>query len=376
MKIVQVQTQATTGGAQRVSDMVGAGLRARGHQVRTVYMYRLSDVYDADPFADFLLDHTPRNGLEQFRAVVALFGYIRRERPDALLTFQHYGNLFGALAGRLAGIGKIIANQSGAPHQTGVLGLLARIDRAMGAIGFYDANIVNSGWTEAQFVGYPETYRRGLRRIDHGVSLEGAQMSKRDARARFGLPDNAPLIVSTGRITRLKNQNVLLAALRRVPEAHLAIAGIGAAEAELLAAAEAQGVRERLHLVGELTPEQILPFLRAGDMFAFASLTETFGLSVVEAAIAGLPIVSNDLAVLREVLTDHGQSAAVFADATDPEGFAEAIAQVLVDPELAANLVRAGLPLARRYSPEAMCAGYDAVLKEGRTPAGEGAPAL
>ena len=35
MKIIQVQTQAEAGGAQHVSDMLGAGLRARGHDVRT-----------------------------------------------------------------------------------------------------------------------------------------------------------------------------------------------------------------------------------------------------------------------------------------------------------------------------------------------------
>jgi glycosyltransferase involved in cell wall biosynthesis len=364
MKIVQVQTQATAAGAQRISDMVGEGLRARGHQVRTVFMYRLSDVYDADPYADFLLDHTPRNGFEQLRAVAALVGYMRRERPDAVLTFQHYGNLFGAIAARLAGVRKIVANQNGAPHQGGLLGFLAKVDRIMGSTGFYDANVVNSAWTAEQFATYRSAYRRRLRRIDHGVPQRGPRLSKAAARTRFGLPSGVPLIISTGRITRRKNQIVLLAALARLPEAHLAIAGIGAAESELRQAAGAQGLSDRLHLVGELAPEQIYPFLTTGDLFAFPSLTETFGLSAVEAAIAGLPIVASDLAVLREVLTDGEREAALFADATDAPAFAEAVARLLADTGLAARLREAGLNLARRYSPEAMCAGYDAVLGE------------
>jgi glycosyltransferase involved in cell wall biosynthesis len=376
VKVVQVQTQATAAGAQRISDMVGEGLRARGHEVRTVFMYRLSDVYDADPYADFLLDHTPRNSFEQLRAVAALAGYMRRERPDAVLTFQHYGNLFGALAARLAGVRKIVANQSGAPHQGGLLGFLAKVDRIMGSTGFYDANVVNSAWTAEQFAAYPPAYRRRLRRIDHGVPQGGPRLPKDAARARFGLPPGVPLIISTGRITRQKNQIVLLAALARLPEAHLAIAGIGAAESELRQAAMAQGVSGRLHLTGELAPEQIYPFLATGDLFAFPSLTETFGLSVVEAAIAGLPIVTNDLAVLREVLTDGGREAALFADATDAPSFAEAIARLLGDAGLAARLSEAGLDLARRYSPEAMCAGYDAVLGERPMPQGLRAPAL
>jgi glycosyltransferase involved in cell wall biosynthesis len=364
MKIVQVQTQATAAGAQRISDMVGEGLRARGHQVRTVFMYRLSDVYDADPYADFLLDHTPRNGFEQLRAVAALVGYMRRERPDAVLTFQHYGNLFGAIAARLAGVRKIVANQNGAPHQGGLLGFLAKVDRIMGSTGFYDANVVNSAWTAEQFATYRSAYRRRLRRIDHGVPQRGPRLSKAAARTRFGLPSGVPLIISTGRITRRKNQIVLLAALARLPEAHLAIAGIGAAESELRQAAGAQGLSDRLHLAGELAPEQIYPFLAMGDLFAFPSLTETFGLSAVEAAVAGLPIVASDLAVLREVLTDGEREAALFADATDAPAFAEAVARLLADTGLAARLREAGLNLARRYSPEAMCAGYDAVLGE------------
>ncbi|TIT61229.1 MAG: glycosyltransferase family 1 protein, partial [Mesorhizobium sp.] len=54
MKIIQVQTQAEAAGAQRISDMVGEGLRVRGHDVRTVFMYRKTDAFDGDPYADFI----------------------------------------------------------------------------------------------------------------------------------------------------------------------------------------------------------------------------------------------------------------------------------------------------------------------------------
>ncbi len=60
MRVVQVQTQAEAAGAQRVSDMVGEGLRARGHEARTVFMYRKTDAYDRDPHADFVLSAPPR----------------------------------------------------------------------------------------------------------------------------------------------------------------------------------------------------------------------------------------------------------------------------------------------------------------------------
>lgn len=122
MKIIQVQTQAEAGGAQRISDMVGEGLRARGHDVRTVFMYRKTEVYDGDPHADFILTTPPRGVLGQMRATIGLAGYLRKTRPDVVITFQHYGNIFGTIGARFAGADLIIANQSGAPQTRGVRG--------------------------------------------------------------------------------------------------------------------------------------------------------------------------------------------------------------------------------------------------------------
>ena len=119
MKIVQVQTQAEAAGAQRVSDMLGAGLRGHGHDVRTVFLYRKTDAYDADPHADFILDHKPRGVRDLLAAVGGLIRYMRRSRPDAVISYQHYGNIAGTIAGRLAGVKHLVANQSGAPGQFG-----------------------------------------------------------------------------------------------------------------------------------------------------------------------------------------------------------------------------------------------------------------
>ncbi|TIU85913.1 MAG: glycosyltransferase family 1 protein, partial [Mesorhizobium sp.] len=116
MKIVQVQTQAEAAGAQRISDMVGEGLRARGHEVRTVFMYRKTEAYDRDPNVDFVLTDRPRGLPGQIRATVGLARYLRAAGPDAVITYQHYGNIFGTIGARLAGVRHIVANQSGAPQ--------------------------------------------------------------------------------------------------------------------------------------------------------------------------------------------------------------------------------------------------------------------
>lgn len=370
MKIIQVQTQAEAGGAQRISDMVGEGLRARGHEVRTVFMYRKTEVYDRDPHADFILTKPPRSLPGQIRAAIGLAGYLRNARPDAVVTFQHYGNIFGTIGARLASVDLIIANQSGAPQTRGVRGILTQIDKLMGTFGAYHANVVNSSWTEAQFDSFPQAYRRRMSRIDHGVPAPSVAVDKAAARAAFGLPQEAWLAVSSGRMAPSKNQIALVGALVHLPDIHIAIAGTGPEQDAIVAFAEANGITDRLHLVGEVPPSRIFEFLAAGDAYAFSSLTETFGLAAVEAAISGLPVVASKLDVLREVLTiDEGEAAALFVDA-DAKGMAEGLTELIARPELAARLAAAGRQLKEQYSPARMCAGYEALLLSRSLPHG------
>lgn len=357
MKIVQVQTQAEAAGAQRVSDMLGAGLREHGHDVRTVFLYRKTDAYDADPHADFILDHKPRGVGDLLAVVGGLVRYMRRSHPDAVISYQHYGNIAGTIAGRLAGVKHLVANQSGAPGQFG--GWPAKFaDTVMGVTGLYNYSIVNSGWLAGQFADHPERYRRRVRRIDHGVDAGGVVSDRQAARRAFGLPDNAYLAVSSGRLTAEKNQAAIVRALPLLPEVHLALAGVGPERDALLALARSLGVAERLHLVGEVPRARVFEFLAAGDVYVFASRTETFGLAVAEAAIAGLPVVANALEVLHEVLG----TAAIYVDADRAKVLASAIQRIRGDAELRSRLSAAGRSLAQRYSPATMTQSYEELL--------------
>jgi glycosyltransferase involved in cell wall biosynthesis len=363
LKIIQVQTQAEAAGAQRISDMVGEGLRERGHDVRTVFMYRKTEVYDHDPHADFILRKRPSGLLDQMKASAGLIGYLRRQKPDAVISYQYYGNIFGTIGGRLAGTKYLIANQSGAPQTKGALGIASKIDKLMGAVGLYDYSIVNSTWTEAQFEAYPAAYRRRIRRIDHGVSGPDRTYDKKAARARFGLPQDVVLAICTGRQTKDKNHQALIGALIELPQMHAAFAGAGPEQEALIEFARRNGVGERTHFVGELPPSGIFEFIAAGDVFAFSSRFETFGLSVAEAAIAGIPVVSNGLPVLREVLADaDGEPAALFTETNDAGRVAKAISAVMANSELRERLVAAGRRLSERYSPMQMCIAYEKLL--------------
>src|SRR5262249_40581523 len=151
------------------------------------------------------------------------------------------------------------------------------------------------------------------------------ELDRDAARRQLGLPLGVPLLGNAARLHSVKNLDAAIRLLPGEPSWHLALAGQGADRARLVDIARSLGVAERVHFVGGLPPDRVGVFLRALDVFVFPSLIETFGVAVVEAAAAGVPVVANDVEVLREVLAADGEPCALFVDVNDPLAFGAAV---------------------------------------------------
>ena len=133
----------------------------------------------------------------------ALVRHLSELRPDVVLCFQHYGNIVGALAGRLAGAKAIIANRTSAK-------VLERrwtrlFDLAFGVTGLFSWVVVNSKDIEDEYRRYPRRYRARVARIDHGFESKSSELGRRAARRAFALPDGITLLGSVARLHPLKN---------------------------------------------------------------------------------------------------------------------------------------------------------------------------
>jgi glycosyltransferase involved in cell wall biosynthesis len=362
-RIVMIQTQAEGAGAQEISRILGQGFAAKGYDVHHVFFFRRTAAFDSEPNAFFCARQRPAGIMEAVHMLGALVRHLSELRPDVVLCFQHYGNIVGALAARLAGAKSIIANRTSAkvlePRWTRVL------DLAFGTTGLFSRVVVNSKEIEDEYHRYPRRYRGRLARIDHGFASKSSELGRSAARAAFALPDGITLLGSVARLHPLKNLDAAIRLLVIHPDWHLALAGQGPARAQLEGLAKSLGVLDRLHLMGELSPAQIAVFLRTLDVFVFPSQAETFGLAVVEAAQAGVPVVANDLAVLREVLAIENEPCALFVDAANPESFAAAVQKLVDDDALRSTLTSRGRALLQRYSPDAMVANYLALIETG-----------
>ncbi|HVL73826.1 MAG TPA: glycosyltransferase, partial [Beijerinckiaceae bacterium] len=248
IRICLLQTQAENAGAQEISRLVGDGLSARGFAVRHVFLFRRTAGFDHRADAVFCAPRRPRTLGEALRLFANLYRILRRERPDVLLCFQHWGNLVGAVLGRLARAGRIVANQNSAVLTTPRLA--RRLDRLAGALGLYDAIVVNSADTAEGFAAYPEAYRRRMARIDHGFECKTSSLDRGAARAAFGLPREGTLLGCVARLHPLKHLDAAIRLLPHDPAWRLVLVGQGEEEARLRALADELGCGGRVHFLG------------------------------------------------------------------------------------------------------------------------------
>jgi glycosyltransferase involved in cell wall biosynthesis len=167
------------------------------------------------------------------------------------------------------------------------------------------------------------------------------QSSDTDIRSELGLPSDTPIVGTAAILRTEKALEVLIEAhvevRRRVPDAHLVIAGEGGREEALRARAQELGVADRVHLIGRRFDVDAL--LRSFDVGAMSSDWEGMPLFVFECMAAVTPLVATDVGGLPEVVEDGRTGRLV--PPRDPQALAEAIAALLADPAQRAELAGA-----------------------------------
>jgi glycosyltransferase involved in cell wall biosynthesis len=181
-------------------------------------------------------------------------------------------------------------------------------------------------------------------------------------RSRFGL--SGPTITYAGRLGPEKNIATILRALailrdRGLP-ARLAIAGHGSDEARLKRLAGELGVAAHVGFAGTLAQDELARLLRASDVFALMSTSETQSMVLLQAMASGIPVVAADSRALPEFV---GPANGMLVGAQDAEALAAALAVLIAAPERRRRLGRAGRRLAEQYAIEAISAQWEALYR-------------
>jgi len=210
-------------------------------------------------------------------------------------------------------------------------------DQARHAAENSDLILTVSAFTAEQVHELLGVERERLRVVHHGAPAPQAASGPREK-----------LILHVGAIQKRKNIARLVQAFERVePEWRLALAGsFGYGAEEILRGIESSPARERISVLGYVPATELSRWYARASLFAFPSLDEGFGMPVLEAMAAGVPVIASNRSALPEVAGD----AAVLVDPLDTEQLADVLRRLAMDEGARAGLVSRGLKHAADFT--------------------------
>lgn len=208
-------------------------------------------------------------------------------------------------------------------------------------------------------------YHRQVQVIHNGVDVERFVRFPRMAgeRAALGLPVEAFVVASIGRLVGWKGLRVAIEALAGLPESvHYLVVGEGPERAALEARAAALALGARVHFAGRIAHDRLPRVLSQCDALLQPSIgEEAFGISVVEAMACGVPALVSDQGGLTEIVVD-GACGRLLAPG-DVAAWRSAIAGLAGDPGGARRMgVAARARVEAEFTWKANAAKHEALL--------------
>lgn len=206
--------------------------------------------------------------------------------------------------------------------------------------------------------------------LPRGVDTQAFSPAHRSEalRAQWGVAPQDLVVAVVGRLAPEKNLHLLLQAWQAVrqsrPDARLVLVGDGPQRAELQAACP------DAIFAGTRRGEDLAAHYASADLFAFPSLSETFGNVVLEALASGLPCVCFDHAAAGHLLRD-GQ-AGTLVDPSRPEDFATALQLLALGTPRRQAMVQAARSLALREGWDRIVARFEGLLLDALEAQGAG----
>lgn len=190
----------------------------------------------------------------------------------------------------------------------------------------------------------------GLTVIPTGIDTRPyTEADGREIRQKLGWGDDTVLI-SVGRMAAEKNWPTLLEAAKIVfaqqDKTRLVLLGDGPAKQDLEKVAKKLGIADRVTFTGNVSFAQVPSYLKAADLFCFASVTETQGLVTMEAMAAGLPVVAVAATGTSDIM-EHDEEGLLTSN--DSEALAQGILQVLSNENDYGRYQQAALKKAANY---------------------------
>jgi len=157
------------------------------------------------------------------------------------------------------------------------------------------------------------------------------------------------VIGTVGRLEKVKGIRYLLLSMKTVltkfPNARLDIVGDGSQANELVELSKNLGISNSVKFFGKFA--NVIPFFNEMDIFVLPSTLEGFGIVLLEAMAAGVPVIASDVDGIKEVI--FNEETGILVPPKNPEAISKAIIKLIEDPQLVKKLVENGLKRAQLF---------------------------
>jgi len=199
--------------------------------------------------------------------------------------------------------------------------------------------------------------------LDTATPHETRAQARAILEQRLGLQiGDAMMLLNVGSDETRKNNLTVFQALAKLARKDLLMVRVGKAfnaanRMECKTLASTTGIR--VHFADSVSEEDLGYFYQAADIYVSPTLHEGFGRTVIEAQMAGIPVIASDIPVFQESMAD---SFLAVANPTNPDEWARAIASLADSPSLMDELRVRGKSNASRYSSYDVCIGLHRTL--------------
>ena len=185
----------------------------------------------------------------------------------------------------------------------------------------------------------------------------------RGNRSAFGIPENAFVMATVGRLVARKATTQLIAVLAaaRHTDMYLLVIGDGPETDDVMRAASEAGVADRVRMLGHVTERQKFAALSVSDVFVSTSQHEGFGLVYLEAMAYGLPIVCYDRGGQVDFLSTPATGAVV--PLNDVGAFTKGVLELYDSPDRRARVRKHNLATVETFFIERCGRRYEAIFE-------------
>lgn len=337
VKILHIQRAGTIAGAENHLLQLLPGLQQRGYDVTFLALTKPQEVPSALTQA-LIAQEIPVIDLRikgelQPQVLGQIYNIIQQSSYDIIHTHLLYADLYGALAARWVGRGKILCTR-------------------------HNDNRYRQRWPMRPLITWNTGWMHHVIAISEHIKAFNMQYQRVPAEkitvVPYGYTPSAPLpsprpkasdtftIGMVGRLVPQKSHVTALHALhlirQQVPHVRLVIVGDGPLRTELITLTEELQLTPYVKFLGY--QPNAAQWMQGFDIFLHPSVHEGFGLVLLEAMAACLPIVATKVSAIPEIVLD-GQTGFLIPP-QDPQSLAQAVIQLFINPELRLKFGMAG----------------------------------